>query len=65
MFNCCLEHNETTACSIIKMFDILEAGGISTGSDNTVDGALPERVSKFLKDHLFSSFNYLPTSDLK
>lgn len=61
MFNCCLEHNRTTACSIIKMFDILDDG---TGRKGEGEG-LSERAKAFLRDHLFEAFNYLPASDLK
>lgn len=62
-FNCSLEHNRNTSCSIIKMFDIID----DRDGDEDPNGSqvVRERVSKFLREHLFDAFNFLPSSDLK
>lgn len=61
-FNCSLEHNRNTSCSIIKMFDIVN-NSEAEKHNNFPD--LQERVSTFVREHLFDAFNFLPASDLK
>lgn len=61
-FNCSLEHNRNTSCSIIKMFDIVNSSDAEEHNNSPV---LREGVSKFVREHLFDAFNFLPSSDLK
>lgn len=61
-FNCSLEHNRNTSCSIIKMFDIVNSSDVEEHNNSS---SARERVSKFVEEHLFDAFNFLPASDLK